>query len=564
MASKLDYLKKYLAKPGDASADVKKTKKEKDKKSRKCGDSSSLRIRDLSEVLPQSRQAKASTGRRPALGHLGIDDLGPYEDDIEYVDEKLVEAAKKVEDTSGVRWKISQHRDGGGPRRSSVEVKKEVKEEVKLEGSDDDISPPRAAPRASGNDLSPPRGRPMAPTGVKREEASDEDLSPPRAGGAAQAVKAGGSDDDISPPRAGARQRHDSDEDLSPPRQAAVKPSSQPAGKPLARQRHDSDASDLSPTRLVPARPAAKSGGRQRHDSDASDLSPPRGAANAPTARQRHDSDASDLSPPRPGGSGKPSLAKKRRQRHDSDGSASEDLSPPRGGGQGGGGDEDDKEKMTSGLRAGLVQGEALKAEAAAVRAKRQEELAAAPDNETGRGAETVYRSRDLVTKISREQWASDQQKKKKKRLSEYPEQELEWGGGLKQGQNREAEMEDLSRIAAQPFARYEPDQRYMEELKKKSDWNDPMRKAMEEKDEARGACGSTAGMSAAAAAAAEAKRNKPKCPHPPWLNRFGILPGYRWDGKIRSNGYERRWLENKNHKEFKKKEAWEWDELNS
>lgn len=32
--------------------------------------------------------------------------------------------------------------------------------------------------------------------------------------------------------------------------------------------------------------------------------------------------------------------------------------------------------------------------------------------------------------------------------------QELEWGGGLKQRDNREEEMEEITRIAAQPFAR--------------------------------------------------------------------------------------------------------------
>lgn len=52
--------------------------------------------------------------------------------------------------------------------------------------------------------------------------------------------------------------------------------------------------------------------------------------------------------------------------------------------------------------------------------------------------------------------------------------QELEWGGGLKQRDNSEAEKEELSRIAAQPFARFEPDEVYMKELmlgQKKKRW---------------------------------------------------------------------------------------------
>ena len=43
--------------------------------------------------------------------------------------------------------------------------------------------------------------------------------------------------------------------------------------------------------------------------------------------------------------------------------------------------------------------------------------------------------------------------------------QELEWGGGLKQRDNSEAAKEEFKRIAAQPFARYEPDEKYMKEL---------------------------------------------------------------------------------------------------
>uniref|UniRef100_A0A7S1AQE3 Pre-mRNA-splicing factor CWC26 n=1 Tax=Noctiluca scintillans TaxID=2966 RepID=A0A7S1AQE3_NOCSC len=218
--------------------------------------------------------------------------------------------------------------------------------------------------------------------------------------------------------------------------------------------------------------------------------------------------------------------------RHDSDA----DLSPRRSLDT-----PDVGERMTSGHRAGLVDGRSLKKDAAELRVKRLAALESAPDAATGRNAETVYRNK-AGQKIGREEWVSEQQKKRKKRPSDYPEQELEWGGGLKQTANREEEQEELSRIAAQPFARFEPDEKYMEELKNKQDWNDPMRQSV----------------------AAEEKQavSKPKCPFAPWPNRFNIAPGYRWDGKVRGNGYEHRWLDKKNHREFKKKEAYIYENL--
>ncbi|CAL1171879.1 unnamed protein product [Cladocopium goreaui] len=161
----------------------------------------------------------------------------------------------------------------------------------------------------------------------------------------------------------------------------------------------------------------------------------------------------------------------------------------------------------------------------------------------SGKDAPTVYRNRE-GRRIDREEWVELQQKKKKKRAADYPEQELEWGGGLKQRDNSEAAKEEFKRIAAQPFARYEPDEKYMKELKAKQDWNDPMRKFEEDQVTAPGLQKTKA-------------VERPKCPHPPWQNRYEIKPGYRWDGKVRGNGFEQDYFHTKNQREFERAEAW-------
>jgi len=669
MTSKLDYLQKYLAEPGRSRA----TKA----KSKRPAEPSTVHIRDVSDIMPAPKEKKRRLTHRDASQHVSSGE------DVVVVDEEELKevAAKSAMETSGVRWRIQQHRPDALRANERVKgesgsdsdlspVRKDGHRDEKHDGranaarserqdSDTDLSPPRRRATAvagavrhqrSETDLSPPRGRVRVPPKVSVRHGSDADVSPPRARGAAvKSVPLGRRDDadsDLSPPRtrgAAAKSKplgrqNGADSDLSPPRTQGAAAKSVPLGRrddadsdlspPRSRPkpavghhatavgvreghagqgaRLDSD-SDLSPRRksqsradsgaevssrlpkngdtrfamrtestratpkqrprldagqfsrraearkLTPDNPEIgtnlrKSGARKATGDSDADLSPPRRKSEAPRSMGgRHDSD-SDLSPPQR----KPEAG---RARHDSD----EDHSPPRRNDEplklmGGRHDSDADlsprrsldtpdvgERMTSGHRAGLVDGRSLKKDAAELRVKRLAALESAPDAATGRNAETVYRNK-AGQKIGREEWVSEQQKKRKKRPSDYPEQELEWGGGLKQTANREEEQEELSRIAAQPFARFEPDEKYMEELKNKQDWNDPMRQSV----------------------AAEEKQavSKPKCPFAPWPNRFNIAPGYRWDGKVRGNGYEHRWLDKKNHREFKKKEAYIYENL--
>jgi len=206
---------------------------------------------------------------------------------------------------------------------------------------------------------------------------------------------------------------------------------------------------------------------------------------------------------------------------------------------------------MSSGLRAGIISGQALKEQAAKVREDRRAALAAAPDEETGKGATTVYRSR-AGGKVTREEWVEQQGKKRKKKMSEYPEQELEWGGGLKQGSNAEEEKIETLRVAALPFARWEPEADALTALHDRQSWHDPMSKFNEDDER---------DVAPAASSAAPAVK-KPRCPHPPWANRFGIPPGYRWDGAVRGSNYEKRWLEAKNNRAFAKTENYKCERL--
>jgi len=45
----------------------------------------------------------------------------------------------------------------------------------------------------------------------------------------------------------------------------------------------------------------------------------------------------------------------------------------------------------------------------------------------------------------------------------------------------------------------------------------------------------------------------------PPPMNRFGIQPGYRWDGVDRSNSFEKKLFRQRNQSKSYKEDAYKW-----
>ncbi|KAG5190742.1 hypothetical protein JKP88DRAFT_175374, partial [Tribonema minus] len=142
-----------------------------------------------------------------------------------------------------------------------------------------------------------------------------------------------------------------------------------------------------------------------------------------------------------------------------------------------------------------------------------------------GQTAETVYRDRrgrklDMLSEFMRQQDAREGA------VREKADAEYEWGRGKVQKEDKERQRDELENIKLAPFARTA--EHLDEELKAQLRSDDPMAAYMAKKQ--------------AKTAAASGKPLKPvyKGP-PPKPNRFGILPGYRWDGVDRGSGWEQK-----------------------
>jgi len=154
--------------------------------------------------------------------------------------------------------------------------------------------------------------------------------------------------------------------------------------------------------------------------------------------------------------------------------------------------------------------------------------------SELGGGEDTVYRDRK-----GRKLEMLNEMIKQDKREGSGRGPTPTWGKGLVQQRSKEEQRDYERREAAKPLARYEDDAERDAEKRAVERWGDPMlgRTSMD-----------------------KGKVNKPKyCGPPAPPNRFGIMPGHKWDGVDRSNGYEKEFFKAKGLADARAAQAFMW-----
>ncbi|TKY90434.1 hypothetical protein EX895_000432 [Sporisorium graminicola] len=158
-------------------------------------------------------------------------------------------------------------------------------------------------------------------------------------------------------------------------------------------------------------------------------------------------------------------------------------------------------------------------------------------DEEARRAQQTVYRDAsgrviDLAAHEAEQERLSRLQQQKAAQRST-------WGQGLVQKQQRQQASAQLASVATQGISRRATDTDYNQHFKDQLREDDPAL-AFLTKKRAQGP-----------------QKPKYKGGWPP--NRFGIAPGYRWDGVDRGNGYEKAYFERKSVLARREQEARAW-----
>ena len=204
---------------------------------------------------------------------------------------------------------------------------------------------------------------------------------------------------------------------------------------------------------------------------------------------------------------------------------------------------DDSAMKMESGAHAGLQTADEVTAQLERKKAEERRRFLEDGDEHSGKGKETIYR--DASGRIINVQMKRAEARKKAEDEARKVAADLEAQKGDVQRAEKEKRKEKLEEAKFMPVARYADDVELNEELKERERWNDPAAGFLEKKKAGKSVSG------------------KPLYEGPAAPNRYGIRPGYRWDGVDRGTGFEREWFAVRNRRENLKNldYAWQMDE---
>ena len=199
--------------------------------------------------------------------------------------------------------------------------------------------------------------------------------------------------------------------------------------------------------------------------------------------------------------------------------------------------------KMESGAHAGLQSAEAVTAQLEARKREEKRRFLADGDEASGKGQETIYR--DASGRIINVAMKRAEARRKAEEEERKRREEEEAAKGDVQRLEEERRREELREAKFMTVARGAGDEKLNEELREKERWDDPMKGYLEKEK------GKSAGKKSVS--------GKPLYKGAAAPNRYGIRPGYRWDGVDRGNGFEKEWFMARNRRENLRNLEYQW-----
>ena len=530
MASKAEYLKRYLSGAGDDAAGARGDAGEKKKRRRK-------KDRDAPSGAhhPGARVRRVGAGVRVVDND--VDDWKRAREDADAARRRDEEAPVVV--TEDGRETTEADGPAAAPRRRYLGIGEDGSGWAVADDDDARDEPRDDDPGGGDGDVSPPR-----PRRARHDTDSDDDEGANTAGA-----------EDLSPPRRRARHDSSDDEDAAADRSRSRSPS--PAGRskrPAAASAPD-DAADLSPPRRDRTHAA--------HDSPP-DQSPPRRRVEGKETASFAGGD--DLSPPRRRGrGGETGDSPRLRSPEETTArglSGDADLSPPRRGAP----------TMTDGTRTGLVAASDVVREAAERREAAMRRVAAMSDEASGRGAATRVRDKATGAALSDAEARRRRDALEREKDGGPTREKPAWSRGIAQARSEMQSAADLREEADAPFARAEVDAKTDAAMKAATRFGDPMAARAKKRGDASGDAELSLPSVVAGLSEEVLRRGGFRIPQGvpahSWLkrgmgagppNRFGIKPGRHWDGVDRSTGFEQELFKAQNDRRTREQSNWKY-----